>query len=362
VTKSSQGRARRRAERKSTPSPKFRVEASAKRLLATTPGPQLEIPIEDLGYPGWLNELHVVPQFDDGEIDDHRLLTNTVEREFEVAALLSKAPTITSSLNFQFSAADGSSHFLIPAYGLEIVTPWGHVRVSKNAGGEASLIEMKCVDRSPGEASKRLQLACSTFLDHWAFEATAPVYLTRIRVWDVQNQVESIQFTSPFRQSTINPAETELPLPLRPMFALYREALCSASPLYRFLCLYKILEGYFGRLKPSLAKLFGGAGLSYPPPKDIVPDHPELDDRAKAYVGQSISKFRDEQLMPNFRTAVAHFEKEGDDPLIASDPGELIRFNQMGLAVELCARAVIESYKRAFVAAIAAGLDVASLM
>lgn len=170
-----------------------------------------------------------------------------------------------------------------------------------------------------------------------------------------------LRISGPYRSTEINPAETGIPTPLRPVLALYREGLGSASPIYKFLCFYKILEGYLTRLKPDLAKLFRAAELSYPVPSDSVPNHPDLDSSFHAYIGKSITQFRNDLLKKGFRDAVAHFEKEGLSPLVMSNPSEIVRFSIMALAVELCARTVIEAYRQAFQAATDAGLDLSTL-
>lgn len=356
MTKSSLGRAARRNVRQSVDA-KGTSPLQCRRRLGTTSGPSIEIPIEKLGFPGSVNELCVVPQFPDVTRSDQDILTDDSEREFEAAALLSKAPSPTTALNFQFTEADGDSYFIFAPPSMAVDTQWGTVKVSKNSNGEASMVKMTCRARSANEALERLQLACAAFLDHWSYEATAPVYLTRLLARDLTSKSETIRIFGPFRYAVINPSVTEIPTPLRPMLALYREGLGSASPIYKFLCFYKILEGYLMRLKPDLAKLFRAAGLSYPMPSDCVPDHPGLDPSFRGYIGQSITKFRDDLLTPGFRDAVAHFEKDGLSPLVMSNPSEILRFTNTALAVELCARTVIESYRLAFRAAMDARLD-----
>ena len=360
MTKSSHGRTTRRAARKSAGT-KGTDSIQTRRYLGNTPGTSMEIPIEKLGFPGSLTELHIVPQFPDVTRSDQDILTDNSEREFKAAALLSKAPNPVTAMNFQFTEADGDSYFLFAPPRMAVDTQWGRVIIGKNANSEASMAQMTCWARSANEALERLQLACAAFLDHWAYEATAPVYLTRLRARELTSKSEMVRFPVPFRSTPINPSATEIPTPLRPILALYREGLGSASPIYKFLCFYKILEGYLTRLKPNLAKLFRAAGLSYPAPSDRVPDHRGLDPSFRAYIGQSIAKFRDDLLTPDFRDAVAHFEKDGLSPLVMSNPSEIVRFSNTALAVELCARTVIESYRLAFRAAMDAGLDISTL-
>lgn len=361
MTKSSSGRAARRQAAKAGLGKGNGAPGQGRQHRALTAGPSLEIPVETLGYPGAPSELHIVPQFAQVTRSDQELLADGSEREFEAAALLSKAPSPATAMNFQFDEADGDSYFMFAPPKLAVDTLWGKVVIAKNARGEASLVTMTCRARSADEALARLQLACASFLDHWAYEATAPVYLTRHRVRDTVSNVQMVRFASPFRQTAINPSAIEIPTPLRPVLSLYREGLGSASPVYKFLCFYKILEGYFTRLKPDLAKLFRAAGLPYPASSDRVPDHPDLDVSFRPYVGQSITKFRDKLLTPGFRDAVAHFEKDGLSPLVMSNPSEIARFNKSALAVDLCARTVIEAYRQAFRAAMEVGLDLSSL-
>ena len=361
MTKSSPGRTQRRRTAKAQ---KWLPEGppdKARQHYARTKEASLEIPLDRLGYPGTLTTLHIVPQFPTATRSDLDILTDHAERTFEAAALLSKAPSPASALNFHFEASDGESYFTFAPPRMAVDTLWGRVMIDKNARGEAAMVSMTCRAISAEEALSRLQLACASFLDHWSYEATAPVYLTRHRVRDLASEVTMARFSSPFRQAVINPVATEIPTPLRAILALYREGLGSASPIYRFLCFYKILEGYFTRLKPDLAKIFKSARLPYPVGPDLVPDHPDLDVAFRIYVGQSITKFRDELLTPSFRDAVAHFEKTGLSPLVMSSPSQIVRFTNSALAVDLCARAVIEAYRTAFRSAMAAGLDLSSL-
>ena len=262
MTKSSLARAARRASRKSIGA-NDKNSRPGRLHFGNTTGPSIEIPPEKLGFPGSLTELHVVPQFPNGTRSDQDILTDNSEREFEAEALLSKAPSPTTSLNFQFTEVDGDSYFIFAPARLAVDTQWGTVIVGKNANSEASIVKMTCRARSANDALERLQLACAAFLDHWAYEATAPVYLTRLHACDLSSKSETLRISGPFRSTMVNPSATEIPTPLRPILALYREGLGSASPIYKFLCFYKILEGYLTRLKPDLAKLFRAASPSY---------------------------------------------------------------------------------------------------
>lgn len=69
-----------------------------------------------------------------------------------------------------------------------------------------------------------------------------------------------------------------------------------------------------------------------------------------------------EVLTPKFRDIVAHFSKEGENPLITSDPHHLARYMEILLISELCARAVIENYESDFRIAQTKGVDLTPLL
>lgn len=125
MTKSSPGRAARREARKSA-SAEGAVSIPGLRSLGNTPGPSMEIPSEELGFPGTLGVLHIVPQISGATRSDRNILTDDSRREFEAAALLSKAPNPTA-LNFQFTEADGNSYFVFAPPKMAVGTQWGPV-------------------------------------------------------------------------------------------------------------------------------------------------------------------------------------------------------------------------------------------
>lgn len=305
--------------------------------------------------------MHAVALRGESGVDGDAAFRDAEARLFEVAALLSKAPLGDLPLEIAFDAAAGGSYFLI-ATPMVVETPWGQVRVDRNDRGEASMISMYCEATSSDEALIRLRRAASVFLDHWSFRAMAPTFLTRLRAIDTKHDVHTIQFNSPYRTTMITASTAAIPTPLRAMLALYGEALCASSPIYRFLCLYKILEGYFGRLKPELAKVFKHGAIGYQWPKETVPDHKDYGLDLRRYVNGPIAQLKDEQLTPHFRDASAHFSLDGELPLIASDPKVIKEFNHVGIAADLCARVVIEVYRDAHQAAQDAGLDLSSLV
>ena len=97
-------------------------------------------------------------------------------------------------------------------------------------------------------------------------------------------QVESVELrTEGRRNSFLNPYQEvflSIPIkePITPEFAgysfLYREALNTNSPIYQFLCFYKILEGIDKR-RARLAVKAKSEGQSFSRPREVIPAKPQ---------------------------------------------------------------------------------------
>ena len=321
-----------------------------------------EFIFENLGYPGTQHELSFCLQTPDCTKTDAERLQDNTERPFEVTALLSKSPFSAGSLKTKYDATDGNSYFTFLSPRMTVDTPWGAVSVYKNESDEASMISMKVQAHTARNALDSMQLAASAVLDYWSFESAVPAYIMHFRAHDITNEAEVFRVSAPFRVKPIGADDTEMPTPLRPVLALYREGLGSGSPVYKFFCFYKILEGYFKRLKPELATLFRESDIAYPGLKEVVPTFDDLDPIFSRYIGKNIKQFFDKVLTKQFRDAVAHFEKDGCSPLLMNTPDNTIGFHQVSTAAEICARTVIQSYHEVFFIGRDAGLDINSLI
>jgi len=80
-----------------------------------------------------------------------------------------------------------------------------------------------------------------------------------------------ISFVSPYLEApmAINPTATFMP-EFRSYAALYREALNTNSPVYEFLCLFKIIESLRGR-RIRLARTAKKNNTTYTPPTEVLP-------------------------------------------------------------------------------------------
>lgn len=94
------------------------------------------------------------------------------------------------------------------------------------------------------DALKRAYHAIAPSLSNWSVHLDVPVYVAQIDATEVRTGAARVQMSAP---PLIAGFAVEAEPKLEPEFlyyaGLYREALNSNSPVYRFLCLYKIIEG-----------------------------------------------------------------------------------------------------------------------
>jgi hypothetical protein len=116
------------------------------------------------------------------------------------------------------------------------------------------------------EAERIAYRALSPFLSTWSMTLDVPVNIETVQVTDLSTHTDTLQIRAPFVE--MRPGSGVGPM-LSDEFcqysSLYREALNSTSPFYRFLCLYKLIESiYFRRTERArLAKEQGQSVKTY---------------------------------------------------------------------------------------------------
>ena len=94
------------------------------------------------------------------------------------------------------------------------------------------------------DAVKRAYHAVAPTLSNWSAHLDVPVYVSQIDATELQTGAARMQLLMPPLEVTFAvEAEPKLESEFRYYAGLYREALNSNSPAYRFLCFYKIIEG-----------------------------------------------------------------------------------------------------------------------
>jgi hypothetical protein len=324
-------------------------DSSTQKLsrLGTLPDPKMEIPIEKLGPSGIPYQLHVLAIFpNDVRKDEDRLADNS-QRVFKINATLSKTPSTNERIDGHITQKDGASYIMAPtgAERIQLSSSGGSFHIISNPSGELSFVEFKCVADSIFTARCLFQRAVLPVLDHISYLNNCPIMIDKISFNDEKNGCQTVDFVGPYQKLAINKTVTVLHEKLRPVYSLYREAQNSSSHFYKFLCYYKILEGLLTSLRADYIQTARLAGTEIKIPRQLVPDHPELQDHLREHVGTPLKAFFDKILTPEFRNAVAHFGTTDHGVLNMSDPVHLAKYAGMIHISELCARLAIADHE-----------------
>lgn len=308
----------------------------------------MDIPAEKLGPPGLRGDLVVVAIIPNETRPDHDRLHDNVSRPFKVFARLGKTALVADSVKGDFGPEDGESYLRLPD---EAVA--GRVRFNdammefkKNNKGEKSLIAFDCTATSLADAKNRFFDFALPYLDHQAYVSNCPIFIQSIRIDDVNNQVQSIDYTSPYRDSSIQQHIVEVRKDLAPVFSMYREAKNSHSDFYKFLCYQKIMDGLLGSLRSAVNQRARKLSIELQQRRDLVPDDPEIASTYRSHIGTPIKKFFDDVMTPQFRNAIAHFITKDGSILNLSAPATMLKHAEIMYVAEICVRQLIESHQR----------------
>ncbi len=311
-----------------------------------TDAPSATIPSDRLGPAGVAGELVVVAIMENETRRDEDRLHDETVRPFKVFARLGKSALVTESVKGDFGPEDGESYVILPPEAVAGRVQWGGYMMEfrKNGRGEKSLVEFQCAATSLREAKTAFLKFALPFLDHLAYAMNCPVFVQTIRVEDMNNQVQSIDYVSPYRKALVTQPLTDIPGELAPVFAMYRDAKNSHSDFYKFLCYHKILDGLLGTLRASANTSARKQKLELTRHRDLVPDHPEIAPTYRAHIGTPIKLFYDDVLTPQFRNAIAHFITKDGAILNLSDTSTLSKHSEIMFISELCVRTMVESH------------------
>lgn len=239
-----------------------------------TNAPSSTIPLERLGPPGIAGELVVVAITDNEKRRDEERLHDGTPRPFKVFARLGKTALVADTIKGDFGQDDGESYVILPPEAASGRVRWGGymMEFKKNSKGEKSLVEFLCTGTSLRDAKAIFLKFALPFLDHLAYELNCPLFVQAIRVEDVSNQVQAIDYVSPYRRAVVTQPITKVQGELGPVFAMYREAKNSHSDFYKFLCYHKMLDGLLGSLRSSVNARARKQGVDLAKRRDVVPD------------------------------------------------------------------------------------------
>lgn len=312
---------------------------------------QIKVPMENLAPPGISGNLFsALVKKDSGEESARPRLKDQEERDFELFCTLRRSIDFPYKLSKPITPDDGSSFFTIPEDGVGFVTisRAGELRFLLNKERELSGVTWKGRATSMQEATLIFIKALTPVIDHFSYIANVPVVIGEINCEDIKNNVLMRSYTTPYRKVTILPHESVLNNEMIPIYALYRESKNAPSAFYRFLCLYKILEGIYNILRGDVFGRAKAEGIELERTRDRIPDHPEIRLFNPSLVDKSIKDFFDSELRESYRNAVAHYLVEDGDLLNPSDPEMTAKFANIMFVVEEACRVAISQQERLY--------------
>lgn len=315
--------------------------------MNATPLPSMQIPSERLGPAGTRGDLVVVSVMKDETRRDEDRLRDSTPRPFKVFARLGKTALVADGIKGDFGPEDGESYLHLPG---EAVA--GRVRFNdrmmefkKNAKGEKSFVEFECTATGLVDAKNRFLEFALPYLDHQAYVSNCPIFVQSIRIDDMNNQVQSIDYISPYRDTSIDQHIVEIQGDLAPVFAMYREAKNSHSDFYKFLCYQKIMDGLLGSLRSGLNQRARKLNIELQRQRNLVPNDSEIAMAYRNQIGVPIKKFFDDVMTPQFRNAIAHFITKDGTILNLSMPATMLKHAEIMYVAELCVRELIASHQ-----------------
>lgn len=212
-----------------------------------------------------------------------------------------------------------------------------------NAQGFLSKVRGRFHAQNFIDAHRKGIAAVTPLLSNWSAQLDIPLFIFQVDLTEKISKSKRMTFTLPFRQTPLVDLPGEGLIPeFRGYASLYREALNNHSPIYQFLCFFKIIESIRKR-RSRLAKEARSNGESFSRPNEIFPKtseelkpwldalypaHPSEWDTMVAtslllpdVAGKKFGKIIEQSLNP-VRIQIAHalFENtelgiSGDDPL-----------------------------------------------
>ena len=261
--------------------------------MNTTHTPQDQTSFEQLGPPGTRGDLVIVAIMRNETRRDEDRLNDRVTRPFKVFARLGKMALVSDGIEGDFGPEDGDSYLYLPQDVLagRVRFNGGMMEFKKNAKGDYSFVEFECTATKLTDAKNQFLNFALPFLDHQAYIANCPIFIQSIRFDDLNNQVQSIDYVSPYRPVTINQHIIQFSKDLAPVFAMYREAKNSHSDFYTFLCYHKIMDGLFGKLRTEINQRARRLKVQLKHNRDLVPDDPEIAHAYRMHIGTPIKAF-----------------------------------------------------------------------
>lgn len=296
---------------------------------------------------GYSESMSVLAVFNDRKMPtNEKRLNDTNPRVFIINAAFSK--TFLISNNFDTSTMKGDSHINCNHnnnHVLEISSSRGNVSIYCNDDGEWSMLKFECIATDHMQARHKFFEMINPQLDYLSYLCEIPFFINRVSAHDKKNEITSFFRTKPYANYNLNISNLSVTGELDVAYSLYREAKNSHSNFYKFLCLYKILEGIYTHLRPKLFKLAQQNNIRLKKIRDIVPDCPRHP-KNKLYCGKSIKKIFEDRFKKLFRNRIAHYVTSSDYPLSPSNFFANYELENDLIWMEECVRVCINNHEK----------------
>lgn len=242
---------------------KARRAARAATEGANVPPTPSDVSLAPMGLPGQSGgHLVVVNQFKDPDDPRNRGGPVGVPGNYRVVFTLSR-PGYALAPEYKHSfegGLNGDSHLAIskPAFSPPGNPDATQIRIDgatdagrfefigyPNEGGFLGKIEARVMAAANfNDAEQKSHSALAPSLSHWSIHLDVPLHVQQIDITELRTGNTRVTFSNPFLEVpfAVTPTAT-IGTGFRNQASLYREALESSSPVYRFLCFFKVMEG-----------------------------------------------------------------------------------------------------------------------
>jgi hypothetical protein len=267
-----------------------RQRARPPEVLAVTtlPAAQLTVP----GLPGEQVTLIVEPQFPDPADPRNTRGPSGLPGDYRVTFVLARPgfALVPERDSKPVSELEGDSHVAVskPAFDIPGNPDADQIKIhSKTEDGEfeftgfansrgflGKIASKPFVSDSHADARQKASRALSPLLSNWSVHLDIPLNILQWETEELRTSVISRSFLTPHTEVLFAVDSTvQLSAEFRGYAGLYREALNSNSPVYRFLCLYKIIDGILDRRR-RLGAEATRLGTGFKRPEERIPSEP----------------------------------------------------------------------------------------
>ncbi len=243
--------------------------------------------------------------------------------EYEVVFTFSRFAWIADEFHIKFhDKLDGDTHLLLPEppdsstkLKLTFSRPDGSVLEVwpiRNSKGRLGKVRVELEAKDTDDAKAKAMAWIGSYLSYLSYRKRIPIHIRQIDTKEIstQNRTVSLRLSYPdtpmLTEDVLNTPAGALTGEFNGLYSLYREYLCTENVFYKFLCLYKMLEG-LQRLQADSSREARRLGLSTKRPRISLPDTAGLRRKYPNYVGKSFENFYHEILNQKYRDTLAHF-------------------------------------------------------